>query len=274
MKNFLRFFKTDTYRAYINGKLFFAIIMVAILPFLAKAEFDGYELADVFTQNSIFDFFDYSVFWSEIGIINFIIISFVYADCFCDDISSKNYIYSITRGNVNSYVASKVVTVCIISVVTYVIGMLLFLVVSSCVFGFVWELPGGEGTNRFLPLAANIDAFSGMISGKHYLLLYLCCIFIQSLIYPITAVGSLLASLFIRNKLLVLCVPTLIISAGNYLVSYVLPEFAGYKFFYSTSQFYDKGILQGFLIVIGTTILIVGAMSIAIRIKMGRLVIE
>lgn len=101
MRVMLNYLKMDMYRAFVNSKFIFTVIVIAFLPFLACAEKQGYSFVNVFSSNSIFEYFNEVTFWSQIGILIFIIISFVYADCICDDLSQGNYIYSITRGNIN-----------------------------------------------------------------------------------------------------------------------------------------------------------------------------
>lgn len=274
MRNFVKYLKTDIYRAFINVRFFVAVIVVSCLPIISRAEQQGYSFANIFKENSIFQYFSESTYWSEIGIINFIVIAFVYSDCFCDDLSERNYIYSVIRGNINGYSISKMVVVFFNSVITYIAGMLLFAGLSNILFGFQWEIQGGEAANEVLYSGLSVNAFSEMIKGKNYLLFFMCCIGIQSLLYGIASLGALLTSLFIKNKLLILCIPTLLISVGNYMLSYIIPEYPGYKEIYSTDFFYMRETGQALLILLGGTIASVILISAVIKIRLRRVVIE
>lgn len=274
MRKIVQYLKMDMYRSFINIKFFVAIIAISFLPFIARAEQQGYSFTNIFSENSIFQFLGEVSYWSEIGILNFIIIAFVYSDCFCDDLSEGNYIYTITRGNVNGYLISKVISVFVNSIITYIVGMFLFAGLSSIFFGFKWEIEGGELANEYLYSNFNTDAFSGIIENRYYFLFFLCCIGLQSLLYGITTLGSLLTSLYIKNKLLTLCVPTLLISVGNYALSYIVPDYSGYKNIYSVDFFYMRNTTEALTILLVGTFIIIILFFILMKRQLRRIVIE
>ena len=271
---FFRYMKSDIYRAFFSKKFLIILLLISIIPFLAKADTQGFNFVNIFCENSIFEFFNESVFWSEIGILNFILIAYVYADCFCDDLSMKYSLYNISRGNISGYVLSKAMVVFFVSIITYAIGMLLFALESSMFFGFKWELYGGESTNQFLYSIKNIDTFSGLISNGHYFTLYICMILLQALLYGLTSICSLMISLFIQNKLLVLCIPILVITIVNYILCILVEGYDGYKFVFSTEFFYMKSSFLALIQLLGGTILIIGILILIIRFKMRRIIVE
>lgn len=274
MRIIFRYLKMDMYRAFVNIKFVAAIIVIAFLPFFARAEQQGYSFINVFSANSIFEYYGEVTFWSELGILNFIIISFVYADCLCDDLSHGNHIYALTRGNLNGYIISKIITVFFNSIVTFCIGMMLFAGVSNILLGFEWEVTGGENTNEYLYSNMATNAFDGMLEEKKYLLFFICCLCIQSILYGITSLGSLLMSLYIKNKLLILCVPVLLITVGNYGLTYVIPNYGGYKNVYSVDFFYMRDTVKALLMLSLGTSIIIGTITVLIRRKMRRIAIE
>ena len=54
MRVMLNYLKMDMYRAFVNSKFIFTVIVIAFLPFLACAEKQGYSFVNVFSSNSIF----------------------------------------------------------------------------------------------------------------------------------------------------------------------------------------------------------------------------
>lgn len=273
MRVMLNYLKMDMYRAFVNSKFIFTVIVIAFLPFLACAEKQGYSFVNVFSSNSIFEYFNEVTFWTQIGILIFIIISFVYADCICDDLSQGNYIYSITRGNINGYVMSKIICVFINSIVTFITGMLLFAGVSYVLFGFQWEVAGGEINNQYIYSYMTDKTFSGMLENKNYLIFFLCSVGTKSILYGITSLSSLLMSLYIKNKLLIMCVPVLLITVGSYSLEYILPNYNGYKYVYSVDFFNMKDTSEAIIMLGLITIVIVGIITMLIIRRMRRIVV-
>ena len=267
------YLKMDFYRSFINVKFITVVIVLAILPFIAAAEYQDYNLVGLLENRSIFEYFMKTTYFSEIGILNFIVISCLYSDCLCDDLSVKNYIYSITRGNHTKYILSKIITVFFSGIFTYVLAMLVFAASSSILFGFRWHI-GEENADVMIESCLDSPVFSGLLKGKQYFIFFLCCVLLQALLYGITSLGSLLVSMFIRNKLLVLCVPALIVTVGNYLLARLVPAYPGYKNIFAADMLPQKGMTTLIFQIILPCILIAVAIGVIIKIKLRRTIVE
>lgn len=268
-----QYLKMDFYRAFINIKFICVVIALAILPFIAVAEYQDYSLVGLLENRSIFDYFMKTTYFSEIGIFNFILVACLYSDCMCDDLSVKNYIYSITRGNDTKYILSKIITVFFASILTYALSMFVFAASSSILFDFRWHI-GEENADFMINSCLDSPVFSGMLKGNHYFIFFLCCVLLQALLYGITSLGSLLVSMFIKNKLLILCVPVLMITVGNYLLAYFVPTYSGYKDVFAVDMLPQKSIATLIFQIILPCILIVVVIGVIIKIKLRRTIIE
>ena len=67
---------------------------------------------------------------------------------------------------------SKIICVFINSIVTFITGMLLFAGVSYVLFGFQWEVAGGEINNQYIYSYMTDKTFSGMLENKNYLIFF------------------------------------------------------------------------------------------------------
>ncbi len=59
MRVMLNYLKMDMYRAFVNSKFIFTVIVIAILTILGMCrEKQGYSFVNVFSSNSIFEYFN------------------------------------------------------------------------------------------------------------------------------------------------------------------------------------------------------------------------
>lgn len=95
----------------------------------------------------------------------------------------------------------------------------------------------------------------------------------KSILYGITSLSSLLMSLYIKNKLLIMCVPVLLITVGSYSLEYILPNYSGYKYVYSVDFFNMKDTSEAIIMLGLITIVIVGIITMLIIRRMRRIVV-
>lgn len=96
----------------------------------------------------------------------------------------------------------------------------------------------------------------------------------KSILYGITSLSSLLMSLYIKNKLLIMCVPVLLITVGSYSLEYILPNYSGYKYVYSVDFFNMKDTSEAIIMLGLITIVIVGIITMLIIRRMRRLLLD
>ena len=120
--NRAHYLKTDIRRLIKNYPIYLGIVGVAISMWFSLED-------SAFTEGMVngnaLDTYDLAVGMSGI-MIAYVFCAFSYATVFCEDLEYKYARYSINRGNTWKYVVSKAVVVYGSSVITMVLGSLLF----------------------------------------------------------------------------------------------------------------------------------------------------
>lgn len=81
-------------------------------------------------------------------------------------------------------------------------------------------------------------------------------------------------SLFIKNKLLILCIPTLLTGVGDYVLQIIISDYPGYKEIFSPNFFWMRDTGQALFIIFGITVVFIALFSVIIYIKLRRTVVE
>mgnify|MGYP000011774781 FL=1 len=268
----IRCLKTDLYRALFNFKFVIIILCIAIIPFLGASGTGGIDLSILAKGDSIFDCLYYALVMSHFGIMVFIFTALTFSDCLCDDLNYKNYLYSVTRSGKNTYILSKIITVVVSVIVSFMLGMILYAFMSKTFFRFNWYKTGGD--NLVLSDLMDSNLFKGLVEEKKYVTIFMIMILFQSLLYCITSLCSMLASLYIKNRLLVLCVPCILITVGNYIIIELIPNFPGYIYVYMINSFQQKTWVELIVQIIAPTLGIIIVLGMLITIKFRRNIVD
>ena len=122
--NRVHYLRTDIRRLIKNYPIYLAILGVTVSIWFSLEN-------DAFTEEmingNVLDTYIVAVTMSGI-MISYAFCAFSYATVFCEDLEKKYARYSINRGNVWKYVVSKSIVVYGASVVTMILGSLLFVV--------------------------------------------------------------------------------------------------------------------------------------------------
>lgn len=268
----IRCLKTDLYRAFINLKFAIIVLCIAIIPFLGASGTGGIDLSILAKGASIFDCLYYALVMSHFGILVFIFVALVFSDCLCDDLNYKNYLYSVIRSGKNTYIISKIITVVVSGILSFMLGMTLYAVTANVFLKFKWHKAGAD--NFVLSDLLDSNLFKGLVEEKKYVTIFMIMILFQSLLYCITSLCSMLASLYIKNRLLVLCVPCILITVGNYIMAEIVPKFPGYIYVYMINSFQQKTWMELLLEIITPTFGIIIVLGMLITIKFRRNIVD
>ena len=195
--NRAHYLKTDIRRLIKNYPIYLGIVGVAISMWFSLED-------SAFTEGMVngnaLDTYDLAVGMSGI-MIAYVFCAFSYATVFCEDLEYKYARYSINRGNTWKYVVSKAVVVYGSSVITMVLGSLLF--VASIRLKIPW-------TSEGLQDICMEGMYGSLIAGEHYWsYVFLCALQMGMLAGTLSLAASFL-SMFVSNKMLILITPILI----------------------------------------------------------------
>lgn len=134
--NRAHYLKTDIRRLIKNYPIYLAIVGVAVSMWFSL---EDYAFTEGMVNGNALDTYGFAVSMSGI-MIAYAFCAFSYATVFCEDLEYKYARYSINRGNTWKYVVSKAVVVYGASVITMVLGSLLF--VASIRLKIPWTSEG------------------------------------------------------------------------------------------------------------------------------------
>lgn len=134
--NRAHYLKTDIRRLIKNYPIYLAIVGVAVSMWFSL---EDYAFTEEMVNGNALDTYHFAVSMSGI-MIAYAFCAFSYATVLCEDLEHKYARYSINRGNTWKYVVSKAVVVYGSSVITMVLGSLLF--VASIRLKIPWTSEG------------------------------------------------------------------------------------------------------------------------------------
>ena len=153
--NRAHYLKTDIRRLIKNYPIYLAIVGVAVSIWFSL---ENYAFEEGMVNGNALDTYSLAVNLSGI-MIAYAFCAFSYATVFCEDLEYKYARYSINRGNTWKYVVSKAVVVYGSSVITMVLGSLLF--VASIRLKIPWTSEGLQ--DIFME-----GMYGSLIAGEHY----------------------------------------------------------------------------------------------------------
>lgn len=196
--NRAHYLRTDIRRLIKNYPIYLAILGVAVSIWfsLEDAAFN-----EEMINGNVLDTYSIAVSMSGI-MIAYAFCAFSYATVFCEDLEHKYARYSINRGNTWKYVASKAVVIYGASVITMVLGSLLFVAVIQL------KLPWTSDTvDQSIYL---VGMYSSLIIGEHYWAYVFLCTLQMGMLAGVLSLAASFLSMFVSNKMLILITPILI----------------------------------------------------------------
>ena len=153
--NRAHYLRTDIRRMIKNYPIYLAIVGVALSIWFSL---EDCAFEEGMVNGNVLDTYSFAVNMSGI-MIAYAFCAFSYATVFCEDLEHKYARYSINRGNTWKYVVSKAVVVYGSSVITMVLGSLLF--VAAIRLKIPWTSESLQDINL-------VGMYSSLISGEHY----------------------------------------------------------------------------------------------------------
>ena len=196
--NRVHYLRTDIRRLIKNYPIYLAILGVTVSIWFSLEN-------DAFTEEmingNVLDTYIVAVTMSGI-MISYAFCAFSYATVFCEDLEKKYARYSINRGNVWKYVVSKSIVVYGASVVTMILGSLLFVVTIRLKIPWVSDY-GMMNSNL-------VGMYTSLIAGEHYWAYIFLCALHMGMLAGVLSLAASFLSMFVSNKMLVLITPILI----------------------------------------------------------------
>lgn len=189
------YFITDL-RRLLKGKDIYVAILGLAISLLFSLENVG------LVNNSVVETYVYATEMSGM-MIAYVFCAFSYATSLCDDMEYKYMYYQTVRGSLKRYVLSKVSVIYLTSIITMILGSMMFIL--------VYRTQG-----PWVDLELNdmkiymVGVYSGLLKEGHYILY---CIFYAlqlGFLAGILSVFAAFLSLYITNKMTVLVLPVLI----------------------------------------------------------------
>lgn len=185
-------------RAFLSYKFLIGIIGVAFAQILSIYKIAGINTSVYATYVSAVYFIPYS--------LSFIFCTVPYAQSFCEDIE-HGYIRQIAlRKDLKFYIKTRVVFICLSSIVTMILGTLIF--ISIVHMKVPWLSKDDHLNQDFLAVIC--------LKTDHYILYFILRAFFWGLLAGILAVLSAYLSLFWLNKLFVISIPFFVLYALIY----------------------------------------------------------
>ncbi len=208
-----RYFLTDVKRLWKSYEIYAAILGVAAALAFSVEDFG------LKNGNVLFTYF-YATQMSGFK-ITFVFCTFAFAASICEDLEYKYVRFQTIRGGLKSYVASRVSVIYLSSVLTMVLGSLLF--VLLCRIQGPWENEFDNGV---------FGVYAQLAERGHYVWYCTFCALQLGLLASMLSVLSAFFSLFITNRVLVLILPVLIYE--------ILEELSGTGFQYDTIRVFHS----------------------------------
>ena len=195
--NSAHYLKTDIRRLIKNHSIYLAIVGVAVSIWFSL---EDYAFNERMVNGNVLDTYSMAANMSGIMIV-YAFCAFSYATVFCEDLEHKYARYSINRGNIWKYVVSKAVVVYGASVITMVLGSLLFVATIRL------KLPWTSDSLQDIYLGG---MYSSLIAGEHYWVYVILCTLQMGMLAGVLSLAASFLSMFVSNKMLILITPILL----------------------------------------------------------------
>ncbi len=199
--------KADMIRALCTKKVLFSIAAMALFYGIAELQEKSWE--DVCSIHS-----DVSI--SSFSVLAYVICAVPYVTGFCEDIEHR-YIYQVlVRVKKWKYVLSKLTAIFISAFFTFFGGNILFLFLESLHYPLV------DTTSSCYQYPLGGEELASLLHSGQYAAYFGICIFAWALLGGLLSVLAAYISLYLKNKIAVICTPMVVYYFGiNFMEKYL-----------------------------------------------------
>ncbi len=220
----LRVLKVDIKRVLLSKEFYLSIIGICIINLLNI--WDELRLIEDLKNTSVFYLFIYRHGLGAFSILNNVVIVLPYALSHAEEFNT-GYLKSVyLRIGALKYTWSKIIITSIMTFLTVFVGYTLLIVLLN-------------GMMPLFPEADKIQTYYGQTSffslaEKQTVLFFSCKLIQESIASAFLSVITVIASLYIKNKYILLCVPVVIVEGWAYLCgTFNLPDILWWNLFMS-----------------------------------------
>lgn len=198
-----KYITMDIYRVLGSHDFYAGVLCVMFACWFCTYQMKDYDVYTMFTYIS----------WQGTYTLIYAAAAISYASAFLEDAEHQFWNVSVLRGDLKSYVLSKVLVCFLSSVFTMGLGMTLF----CCVWHM--EKPWSRFAESDMEIIQNIDCFRDLMTPETILLYFICGALLRGLLAGILSLVSVYISLYVKNRLFTLTVPVV---AYFFLVNYLI----------------------------------------------------
>lgn len=253
--NYLR---VDLYRSIISWRFLAGILGITFTMYFASLE-------GIASDTNV-TYMVWLIVYGMPFMLSLVFAAFPFSGCFCEDFENKYAYPQIERGNLKKYTLSKIMTIMVVTIITMMIGVVLYVSILHI------RLPWFDAEDAICQSAVTLGGFRQIIGSGHYLLYFALFGLQYGIMAGILALLAAYISLFISNKLLILAVPFM----SFYLISYYSGALFGDSeklnliyIFNATYNLWDNDILS-FVYAIFVGILLGGILGVLIIYRVKR----
>lgn len=209
----IKYLKIDFYRM-LTSRSFFSAVVGCAMTFFAGYYQTHYSI-DIFQ----------SIFFMKMNSYIMILFAFAtvaFANVFVEDSENKYWHTEVIRGEIKPYACSKVIVCYCSSIISIVIGIILYISILRFRLPFL-----SENDNLVNTISPN-EGFGNLISQNKIIGYFLVSAVIMGFLSGILSVFSMLVSLYVKNRMFVICVPVI---AFYFWSSYFQKLFGNIKYF-------------------------------------------
>ena len=192
-----KYLRTDFSRLFKKYPLYLAIIGVAVSLIFSL---ENYAFEKGMVNFNVMDTYMFAVEMSG-KMIAYAFCASAFATVFCEDLENKYLRYCIGRGNLIKYVISKTIVIYVSSIITMVLGTLLFVIYLRL------QLPWVTSDSE----TSNMSGMYEALWGNGHFMAYIFIFALQmGMLAGTLSLAASFISIFITNKMLILLTPILI----------------------------------------------------------------
>lgn len=199
---FFDYLRVDLIRAMYSWKFVIGILGVCLVMYVASLE-------GIASDTNV-TYVVWIIVYGMLFMISLVFSAFPFAGCFCEDFEQKFAYLQIERGNLRNYTIAKVITIMLVTSITMMLGVLLYVSLLHI------KLPWFNEEDAICQTALSLGGFRLMLQKKWYYFYFASLGFQYGILAGILALLASYVSLYINNKLLTLSVPFM----SFYLISY------------------------------------------------------
>lgn len=253
----LDYLKVDLLRAMWSWRFLTGILGVCLVMYIASLEGIASDMNVTYVV--------FLIVYGMLFMISFVFSAFPFAGCFCEDFEQKFAYSQIERGNLRSYAAAKVIAIMVVTSITMMLGMVLYVSLLHL------KLPWFSETDSICQDALTLGGFRVILKKRWYCLYFALFGLQYGILAGILALLAAYVSLYINNRLLVLSVPFM----SFYLISYYSRTLFGdlekldfIYIFNATYNIWDNDFLSfGYAVLVGLISMIILGSLIFARLK-------